>query len=160
MVEDVLVDPETLREQVRDKYRAVAVEPHARYHFHTGRPLAVRLGYDSAIAAALPARAVAAFQQALYFTAQGHWLLSRFPQASFQAVPGLCKAVTREEIAANDFSLTPGRYVGVAANGADDEDAEAFAERMREIHVELAELNAQAVELAAVIQANFAELVA
>lgn len=90
-----------------------------------------------------------AFKQTLYFTAQGHWLLSRFPQATFQAVPGLCKAVTREEIAANDFSLTRGRYVGVAANGADDEDAGAFAERMREIHV----------ELAAVIQTNFPEMV-
>jgi type I restriction enzyme M protein len=103
--------------------------------------------------------AVDAFRQALYFTAQGHWLLTRFPQASFQAVPGLCKAVTREDIAANDFSLTPGRYVGVAANGADEEDAEAFAERMKEIHVELAELNARAVDLANAIQANLAELV-
>ncbi len=66
----------------------------------------------------LHGEAVDAFKQALYFTAQGHWLLSRFPQASFQAVPGLCKAVTRGEIVANDFSLTPGRYVGVAASGA------------------------------------------
>lgn len=104
--------------------------------------------------------AVDAFKQALYFTAQGHWLLSRFPKGTFQAVPGLCKAVTRKEIADNDFSLTPGRYVGVAANGADDEDAEAFAERMKDIHVELAELNAQSVALADVIQANLAELVA
>ena len=103
--------------------------------------------------------AVDAFKQALYFTAQGHWLLSRFPQASFQAVPGLCKAVTRDEIEANDFSLTPGRYVGVAASGADEEDAEAFAERMREIHAELAELNRQAMGLAEVIQANLAEFV-
>jgi type I restriction enzyme M protein len=103
--------------------------------------------------------AVDAFRQALYFTAQGHWLLTRFPQASFQAVPGLCKAVTREEIAANAFSLTPGRYVGVSASGADEEDAEAFAERMKEIHVELAELNARAVELANTIQAKLAEFV-
>ena len=70
----------------------------------------------------------------------------------------MCKAVTRGEIVANDFSLTPGRYVGVAASGADEEDAEAFAERMRDIHAELAELNGQAVELAEVIQANLAEL--
>ncbi len=102
---------------------------------------------------------VAAFRQALYFIAQGHWLLSRFPQATFQPVSGLCKAVTREEVAANDYSLTPGRYVGVAASGADEEDAEAFAERMREIHAELAELNLQAVELAHFIQGNLAELV-
>jgi len=103
--------------------------------------------------------AVDAFKQTLYFTAQGHWLLSRFPNATFQAVPGLCKAVTRDEIGVNDFSLTPGRYVGVAASGLDDEDAEAFAERMREIHAELGELNAQAVELANAIQGNLAEYV-
>ncbi len=102
--------------------------------------------------------AVEAFRQTLYFVAQAHWLLSRFPQATFQAVPGLCKAVAREEIAANDSSLTPGRYVGVAASGDEDEDTEAFAERMREIHVELAELNAHAIELARSIQTNLAEL--
>ena len=100
---------------------------------------------------------VDALRQALYFTAQNHWLLSRFPHATFQAVPGLCKAVTREEIAANDFSLTPGRYVGVAASGADEEDAEAFAERMRDIHVELAELNAQAAALAGEIDSTMSE---
>jgi SAM-dependent methyltransferase len=61
MAEDVLVDPEALREQVRDKYRAVAVAPHAQYHFHTGRPLARRLGYDRAVVDALPDRAVESF---------------------------------------------------------------------------------------------------
>ena len=47
MAEDLLVDPEALREQVRDKYRDVAVDPHRAFHFHTGRPLAARLGYDA-----------------------------------------------------------------------------------------------------------------
>ena len=46
MADDLLVDPEALREQVREKYREVAVDPHRSYHFHTGRPLAARLGYD------------------------------------------------------------------------------------------------------------------
>jgi SAM-dependent methyltransferase len=61
MSEDLLVDPETLREQVRDKYREVAVDPHRTFHFHTGRPLAVRLGYDQAAVDALPDRAVESF---------------------------------------------------------------------------------------------------
>jgi len=38
------VDVDTLRAEVRDKYRAVAVEPDAEYHFHTGRRLATKLG--------------------------------------------------------------------------------------------------------------------
>jgi len=72
-------------------------------------------------------------------------------------VPGLCKAVTQAEIAANDWSLTPGRYVGVAPGAAEDDDGEAFVARMKEIHGELAELNEKSFDLAANIQANFAE---
>jgi type I restriction enzyme M protein len=56
-----------------------------------------------------------ALRQAAYFIHQAHWLHSRFPHGVFEDVPGLCKAVTLDEIAANDYSLTPGRYVGVAA---------------------------------------------
>ncbi len=94
-------------------------------------------------------------KQAVYFIHQVQWLHGRFPQALFDDVPGLCKAVTIEEIAANDWSLTPGRYVGVAAAAEEEED---FAERLREIHDELAELNEQAAALAERIASNFQEL--
>lgn len=97
-----------------------------------------------------------ALKQAVYFIYQVHWLHSRFPQALFEDVPGLCKAVSVEDIAANDFSLTPGRYVGVAA--ATEEDEDDFAETLRGIHAELAELNDKAVELAGRIASNFEEL--
>ncbi len=97
-----------------------------------------------------------ALKQAVYFIHQGHWLHSRFPDALFEDVPGLCKAVTLDEIEANDWSLTPGRYVGVAAAAAEDE--EDFVEKLREIHDELADLNDKAVELAARIAGNFEEL--
>jgi type I restriction enzyme M protein len=92
-----------------------------------------------------------------YWYEQAHWLQSRFPEAVFVDVPGLCKGVTRDEIAEQDSSLTPGRYVGVASV-VDDEDEEAFEERMKKIHQELAELNEEAVELAGAIQSNFGEL--
>ena len=98
-----------------------------------------------------------ALKQAAYFIHQAHWLHSRFPQALFEDVPGLCKAVSIDDIAANDYSLTPGRYVGVAAAAEDDEDD--FAETLRGIHAELAELNDKAVELAGRIAGNFEELV-
>ncbi len=58
---DLLVDPEALREQVRGKYREVAADPGASFHFHTGRSLAARLGYDAAAVAALPDQAVESF---------------------------------------------------------------------------------------------------
>ncbi|WP_159783675.1 HsdM family class I SAM-dependent methyltransferase [Sodalinema gerasimenkoae] len=86
------------------------------------------------------------------------WLLSKFPDGVYADVPGLCRVVTRGEIAEQDFSLTPGRYVGVAPV-EDEEDEEAFEERMESIHQELKELNAAAVKLAADIQLNFEELV-
>ena len=35
------VDPAQLREQVKIKYREVAIDPHGDYHFHTGRPLSL-----------------------------------------------------------------------------------------------------------------------
>jgi len=59
--ETTIVDVDTLRNEVREKYRTVAVDPDATFHFHTGRRLAVRLGYDPAILDQLPDRAVESF---------------------------------------------------------------------------------------------------
>ena len=61
MADDLLVDPDALREQVRDKYREVAADPHRTFHFHTGRRLAALLGYEAAAVDALPDRAVESF---------------------------------------------------------------------------------------------------
>ena len=61
MTVEVKVDAEALREEVRKKYREVAASPHGSFHFHTGRPLAARLGYDAAIVDALPDAAVESF---------------------------------------------------------------------------------------------------
>jgi SAM-dependent methyltransferase len=61
MSDDVLVDPDELREQVRDKYREVAADPHRTFHFHTGRLLAARLLYEHGAVEALPDPAVESF---------------------------------------------------------------------------------------------------
>lgn len=61
MGQKIPVDVEKLREAVKDKYREVAITPHASFHFHTGRPLAKKLGYDDAVVAALPDAAVESF---------------------------------------------------------------------------------------------------
>ncbi|MBT3192307.1 MAG: N-6 DNA methylase [Verrucomicrobia bacterium] len=91
-----------------------------------------------------------------YFHRHAHWLLSRFPDAKLVDVPGLVKLVDRAEIEAADWSLTPGRYVGVAPPEV-DEDFD-FEQTMRDIHIELAGLNKEAVKLAKKIQTNFTEL--
>ena len=57
---------------------------------------------------------------------------------------------TADEIEAADWSLTPGRYVGVAPP-EEDEDFD-FEQTLRDIHTELADLNKEAAELAAKIQ--------
>jgi SAM-dependent methyltransferase len=61
---ETLVDPGAPREQVKDKYREVAVEPGGTFHFHTGRPLAARLGYDAALVDAMPDAGVESFAAA------------------------------------------------------------------------------------------------
>lgn len=100
--------------------------------------------------------AVEQLKLATYFHKQILWLQSRFPNASLCDVEGLVKLVSISEIEKNDWSLTPGRYVGVAPV-EEDEDSD-FEEQLRDIHVELASLNEEAVELAQKIAANFEEL--
>src|SRR5437879_11711546 len=56
-----VVDLEALRKEVREKYREVAADPTAEYHFHTGRAHAVRLGYPATPLDQLPDYACEAF---------------------------------------------------------------------------------------------------
>jgi type I restriction enzyme M protein len=95
-------------------------------------------------------------KQTTYFHRQIAWLQDRFPKAELEAVPGLVKLVDRKDIEAADWSLTPGRYVGVAPP-KEDEDFD-FEAVLQDIHTELNDLNKEAVELAAKIQTNFEEL--
>jgi type I restriction enzyme M protein len=91
-----------------------------------------------------------------YFIKQADWLQERFPHAVLRDVEGLVKLVKRAEIEAHDWSLTPGRYVGVAPEEV-DEDFD-FEEALRSIHIDLESLNEEAAELAARIARNFEEL--
>jgi type I restriction enzyme M protein len=133
--------------------------------------LGAELAVDDAVSAAYERRAAAKLvkqldeerrvaveqlKHAAYFHRQVIWLQDRFPKAELQAVPGLVKLVDRKEIEAADWSLTAGRYVGVAPP-EEDEDFD-FEQTLRDIHTELADLNNEAAELAAKIQKNFEEL--
>jgi len=100
--------------------------------------------------------AVQQLKQVRYFHKHARWLTERFPEAKLRDVKGLVKLVDLKELEASDWSLTPGRYVGVAPE-EEDEDFD-FEESLREIHVELEDLNVEAVELAAKIKKNFEEL--
>ena len=101
-------------------------------------------------------QAVEQLEQVHYFHRQARWLTERFPEGVLRDVEGLVKLVDRAEIEANDWSLTPGRYVGVAPE-EEDEDFD-FKEALREIHLELEDLNEEAAMLAQRIKKNFEEL--
>ena len=87
-----------------------------------------------------------------YFFKQADWLTSRFPDGVYTDVEGLCKVVTQAEIEAKDWSLSPGRYVGVDTATHEDFD---YEERLKEIHIELEGLNEEAIALANVIATNY-----
>ena len=102
------------------------------------------------------AGAVEALRRARYFVRQADWLQERFPDDELRDVEGLLKLVDRSEVEAHDWSLTPGRYVGVAPE-EEDEDFD-FEEALRSIHIDLKGLNDEAVGLAARIARNIEEL--
>ena len=81
----------------------------------------------------------------------GDWekLLEWFPENKYMDVEGLCKIVDLEEIEENDYSLTPGRYVGYSIKIDENFDYKA---RMAVIHSELAALNKEANDLMNQIQ--------
>ncbi len=90
-----------------------------------------------------------------YFWKQAHWLKSRFPEGKYKDVEGLCKVVNQKEIKDKDWSLSPGRYVGVDTAPTEDED---YEERLKEIHIELNGLNEEANEFAKMIDRSYKEL--
>lgn len=100
--------------------------------------------------------AVEQLKAVAYLHRQICWLQDRFPNAEMQEVSGLCKVVTRSEIEAADWNLSPGRYVGVAPTEVDVDFN--FEQTLRDIHVELSDLNRDSAELTTKIQNNFKEM--
>ena len=77
------------------------------------------------------------------------WFNEHFPDGKYRDIEGLCKVVTLDEVAEQDYSLTPGRYVGVNIDIDMDFD---YKSRMEILHSELAELNTEANDLMNQIQ--------
>ncbi|MCK6422559.1 MAG: type I restriction-modification system subunit M [Aquabacterium sp.] len=100
--------------------------------------------------------AVEHLKRVRHFQRHATWLLERFPEARYRDVTGLCKVVTRGEIEDADWSLTPGRYVGVAP--VEEDEAFDFEAAVTEVRSELSELNQAAAVLADRIDQSMAEL--
>ncbi|TNF09209.1 MAG: DNA methyltransferase, partial [Gammaproteobacteria bacterium] len=74
---------------------------------------------------------------------------------SYEDVPGFCKAATLEDIKANDYVLTPGRYVGAAEI---EDDGIPFEEKMTELTQTLYQQMEESEKLDAVIRENLEKL--
>ena len=107
-----------------------------------------------------------------YWQSNIDWLTERFPEGKYRDVVGLCKAAAigkvydengkfvgyeDDSIGDQDFSLNPGRYVGVAIED-DGLTQEEFKERMMAYYTVLSELNADARNLEKSIAQNLQEL--
>ena len=77
------------------------------------------------------------------------WFAEHFPDGTYADVEGLCKVVDLDDLKEQDYSLTPGRYVGVNIDIDMDFD---YKGRMTEIRSELSSLNEEAAELMKKIQ--------
>ncbi|MBE7324100.1 SAM-dependent DNA methyltransferase [Nocardioides sp. Y6] len=77
-------------------------------------------------------------------------LKESFPDGTYVDVAGLCKVASRAEIAAQGWSLNPGRYTGSAAVDESDED---FTAKIEELYEEFTTLSDQADGLRAKVDA-------
>jgi type I restriction enzyme M protein len=81
-----------------------------------------------------------------------------FPDGKYRDIPGVCMAASRAEINAQEWSLNPGRYVGVAPGHAHDD--EEFKGKLEALQEELEGLDVEAAQLQMRIAQNVAELLA
>ena len=138
---ELAVDTDELREQVREKYREVAVAPNATYHFHTGRAAAARCGYEPAIVDALPDRAVESF------AGVANPFALRHPEPGERVVDAGSGAGFDSFVAAH-FVGTEGRVVGIDMTAEMLAKSRATATELGMAHVEFREgfLEAMPVE--------------
>ena len=89
----------------------------------------------------------------------GHisWLQERFPEAKYEDVTGLCKLADLDEIAEQDYSLNPRRYVGVVIE-EDGKTEEEFVEDILDLNEKLAALSADAAKLSSIIDSNILKI--
>lgn len=92
-----------------------------------------------------------------YFFSHVSWLQERFPEARYEDVTGLCKLASPEEVREQEYSLNPGRYVGVVIE-EDGKTEEEFIAEMLTLNDELELLNKEARALESVISHNIKQI--
>lgn len=92
----------------------------------------------------------------VYFLKMAEWLQQRFPLAQYEDVIGLCKIAKIADIEEQDYSLNPGRYVGVVIE-EDGLTEEEFELEIGKMQAELESLSAFAKTTEKVISKNIKE---
>jgi len=96
-------------------------------------------------------------KEAEYFFSHIAWLQERFPEARYEDVTGLCKLATLDDVKEQDYSLNPGRYVGVVIE-EDGKTEEEFIQEMLAMNQELNDLNKAARDIEKIINHNILNL--
>lgn len=87
------------------------------------------------------------------------WLQSRFPEAVYADVVGLCKVADRDEyVDEQDYSLNAGRYVGVVIEG-EDSSQQKFVETMVNMNNQFKKLNDLCNKLESEIEKNLSQII-
>jgi type I restriction enzyme M protein len=86
-----------------------------------------------------------------------HWLQERFPKAEYEDVTGLCKLASPADVKEQEYSLNPGRHVGVVIE-EDGKTDEEFISDVISLGDEFAKLNRAASKLEVAITANIKSL--
>ena len=94
----------------------------------------------------------------LYFIKMAEWLQQRFPNAEFEDVTGLCKLANITDIEEQDYSLNPGRYVGVVIE-EDGLSEEEFELSITNDNKELNRLSSSSLDLEKIINKNLSLII-
>lgn len=146
-VKEVIADYESM---TKSDYKALQAQIKEINGFTLGAVATVKKVLNNSAA-----EAAAKIDELLTVLEEAAWLYEKFGTGEYADIAGLCKIASVEEIKEKNYSLTPGAYVGVAA---EEDDGVDFKERMTEIHKELLELQAESDRLMQTISENWEEL--
>lgn len=82
-------------------------------------------------------------------------IFDEFRNGTLEPYPGICAVASTEEIAAQDYVLTPGRYVGIAE---DEEEGEPYEEKVSRLSAEISTLFKQSHEQELEIRKQLAKI--
>ena len=132
------LDVDGLRRAIQEEYATVAREPERGFHFHTGRPLARRLGYEDAWLDGVPEPTIASF------AGTGN-PFSLGPLTRGERVVDVGCGAGIDSLIAGKFVGPEGHVIGVDMTAAMLARARASAAEMGAAHVEFREGYAEAL---------------